>query len=60
VTDSLLKSLYACSVALFDARNVALTANRHDVLEQLSEAQKRVNLALSIAAPDLIAPEAQS
>jgi hypothetical protein len=48
----LVKSLYECSEALFDARMTALTANRHDIVDQLREAQRHINLALSISVPD--------
>lgn len=53
----IVKALYECSEALFDARMVALDTNRHDVLEQLVEAQRKINIALSISVVDR-APEA--
>jgi hypothetical protein len=54
----LVKSLYECSEALFDARMTALTANRHDIVDQLREAQRHINLALSISVLDekVVAP----
>ena len=56
----LIESLTLCSVALFDARTVALDANRHDVVAELRVAQMRVNAALAAVVPDLVKVEAAS
>lgn len=53
MTKDLIEALVRCSNELFHARQVALDANRRDIVDELRHAQIRVNAALAMAPRDL-------